>query len=1246
MRAIDWAGTPIGPVEHWSEALQATVALLLHNHSPMLLWWGPRFVQLYNDAYTPVPGDKHPRAMGQPADQCWSEIWHIIGPMVERPFHGGPASTSDDLTLVINRRGFQEETHFRVAYSPVPDRTVGGTGIGGVLATVTETTEQIYAERQLRLLRELGTRSTAETRTTERACQNAAATLGMDGLDVPFSVFYLLDETGRRARLVASSGLAQPAVPAEVDLGAKGDPWRLGEVLKSESALVVEDLTFCADALPRSAWSERPRSALTLPLASPDQPYAYGALVCGTSPHRPLDLGYRTFFELAAAQILTTLRNARAYQAQRRRAEQLAELDRAKTVFSNVSHEFRTPLTLMIGPTEDALSTGGPLCGEALRAVHRNALRLLKLVNSLLDFARMESGRAQASFEPTDLAMLTRDLASAFRSALARAGLEFRIDCPPLPRPIYVDRAMWEKVVLNLISNALKFTFEGSITVALRATDEGVALAVSDTGIGIPREELPHLFERFHRIEGQRGRTHEGSGIGLALVAETARMHGGAVAVESRQGQGSTFTVRLRAGTSHLPRERIGPPATLASTALRTEAYTEEALRWLPGEASPAPIGTMALAEAPPRAQRTRGARLLLVDDSADMREYLGRLLAQHWNVTAAEHGVAALEAARKQRPDLILSDVMMPVMDGFGLLREIRGDPQLASIPIILLSARAGEESRVEGLQAGADDYIVKPFAARELIARVATHLELARLHASIERERNILKRIFQQAPIVINFLRGPQLVFEVAHPLAAKAVGRPLEGRRLLEAIPELRDQALADLLVEVFRTGTPHFATEQRILLDHGQGLLETYWNSAYLPVRTEAGEVEGVMTCDVEVTEAVLARREIDTARREAERANRAKDEFLAMLGHELRNPLAPILTALELMRLRGAQSIERERLVIERQARHMAGLIDDLLDISRITRGKIALKRRHVEAAQVIAKALETAAPLLEQRRHHLVTRVPARGLIVNGDPGRLSQLFSNLLTNAAKYSDPGGTIVVSAAREGEELVFRVSDTGRGISPAMLPHVFEAFVQDGRSIDRAEGGLGLGLAIVKSLVEAHGGRVSASSEGVGRGSQFEVHLPAQHGPAAEPAADVALAPRAPRRGSVLVVDDNQDAADTLAESLSQLGYATRIAYDPVAALTLAAGFRPDVAILDLGLPVIDGFELARRLREAGGWRSVKMIALTGYGRDEDRRSSAAAGFDAHLVKPIEIDRLARTLDTLVPAPGGSAGISQA
>ena len=451
--------------------------------------------------------------------------------------------------------------------------------------------------------------------------------------------------------------------------------------------------------------------------------------------------------ELAAA--IAELRAANA---------KLAELDSAKTAFfSNISHEFRTPLTLMLGPLEDQLADLGPgvppLHRERIETAHRQGLRLLKLVNALLDFSRIEAGRAQAHFQPTDLPRLTTELASQFETAMERAALRLTIDCPALAEPIYVDRDMWEKIVLNLISNAFKHTFKGCISVRLVRRGAYVELSVEDTGIGIAAQEIPHLFERFHRVTGALSRTHEGTGIGLSLAKELVTAHGGFIRVESQPGKGSRFVVHLKSGTAHLPEAQVERGAAHAGLGRAAEAYVQEALSWLP-EAANEPQGV----SRDPQSSSAPRPRILLADDNSDMRRYVARLLERHYIVQAVPDGAAALASARSNPPDLVLSDAMMPRMGGFELLQELRADVRTRQLPVILLSARAGEESAVEGLDAGADDYLVKPFSARELIARVRAHLALAQQRRGLERE--LERRVQARTAEVVRLTRVLQML------------------------------------------------------------------------------------------------------------------------------------------------------------------------------------------------------------------------------------------------------------------------------------------------------------------------------------------------------------------------------------------------------------------------------------------------------------------------------------------------------
>lgn len=726
-RATDWRQTPLGAIEAWPQSLRSALSICLGTRFPIALYWGPQFVLLYNAMYSPIPGNKHPWALGRPAEEAWSEIWSTLDPM----FHGvvttGEAVYFEDSLLVMDRHGYLEECYFNFTISPIR----GESGqVEGLFNAVIETTYRFIAERRTRLLRELGAR-TAAARTPEEACALAAEALGSVPADVPFCAVYLIDKAGECAHLAGVAGLhtGSAAAPASVSLiEPNSSVWPLNTTPSSGVKQVDQLTERFGLALPGGAWPEPARSALITRIQGPAN-RELGFLIVGVSPRRAADDEYRLFVERAASQLATVIGTATAHEEERRRAEALAEVNRAKTTFfSNVSHEFRTPLTLMLGPTQDALeSPERALSGEDLEAVYRNQLRLLKLVNTLLDFARIEAGRAQAAFELTDLAQLTGDLASVFRSAIEKAGIELLVDCPPLAGPVYVDRTMWEKIVFNLLSNALKFTPTGRIVVRQVMVGDHLVLSIEDTGCGIPAAEIGNVFNRFYRIEGTASRTYEGTGIGLSLVEELAHLHGGVVGVESALGRGSTFTVSLPLGSAHLPADRIGGERTLISTEIRADAYVVEALRWLPGaepHASPRDDGPL--------------YRVLVADDNADMRGYLCKLLGAHFDVIPVGDGEAAWVAILERKPDLVVTDVMMPKLDGFGLLARLRGEAKTRSLPVLMLSARAGEEARSEGIEAGADDYLVKPFSARELVARVWAKLEAAR-HTRLMEEKNV---------------------------------------------------------------------------------------------------------------------------------------------------------------------------------------------------------------------------------------------------------------------------------------------------------------------------------------------------------------------------------------------------------------------------------------------------------------------------------------------------------------------------
>ncbi|MDB4899460.1 MAG: Chemotaxis protein methyltransferase CheR, partial [Gemmatimonadetes bacterium] len=866
-------------------------------------------------------GGKHPWALGKPTRVVWSEIWRDLEPRIRTVLETGGATWDEALLLFLERSGYPEETYHTFSYSPLKD---DDGRIAGMLCVVMEVTDRIIGERRLALLGTLASRLAATTGESEvfDAVRDA---LRANSKDLPFALTYLYDEIDRRAHLVSASGIeaGHAAAPRTIALDDPSAPWPLAEVAGDAMRRVVDDIDSRYAELPTGAWDRPPARAVIVRIARRGQAAPAGFLVVGLNPFRPFDAAYQDFVDLIAGQIASSHANARAYDEERRRVEALAELDRAKTTFfSNVSHEFRTPLTLLLAPIEDVLRTND-LPAEVLAEVsvaHRNGLRLLKLVNSLLDFSRIEAGRIQASYEPTDLGMFTTELASGFRSLCERAGLTLTVDAAPLHEKVYVDCDMWEKVVLNLLSNAFKHTFTGGITVQVRERDHRAELVVEDTGIGISADDLPRVFERFHRVPNARSRTHEGTGIGLALVQEIVRRHGGRIEVDSVVGRGTRFTVSLPFGHTHLPVEQVTRAAdSLVSDreSARTRvaaAYVEEAQRWVPSETQ----GSVGVdADDPvaptPTPQGSLG-RILVADDNADMREYVSRLLrAQGWAVDAHGDGTAALDAVRNNRPDLVLSDILMPGLDGFGLLRALRNDKATATIPVILLSARAGEEARVEGAAAAADDYIVKPFSAPELVARVGAQFTLARERAraaaSLRAARDLLRGVLEQAPVGICVLRGTEHVYELANAFYRRFLpsDREIIGRPVREVVPEAEAHGFVALLDGVRATGVPWIGRGVELVYDrHGNGQPESaFLNLLYYPLYSAANEIDGVIAVVSEVTDEVRARREADEARRDAEearsdaegakrladearhvaeRANQAKSDFLAVMSH--------------------------------------------------------------------------------------------------------------------------------------------------------------------------------------------------------------------------------------------------------------------------------------------------------------------------------------------------------------------------
>jgi signal transduction histidine kinase len=1090
--AFDWPVTPLGARDQWPQSLRTAVNILLSSRYQMWMAWGETLTFLYNDAYRPTLGIKHPWALGRPASEVWAEIWEDIGPRIDSVLTTGKATYDEGLLLFLERSGFTEETYHTFSYSPLLDDSGR---ISGMLCVVTEETGRVIGERQVETLREVASGLTSAIQEND-VFDELQRVLERNRQDLPFTLVYAFDQStpehllehAPAARLVGRSGIASedPLAPAQIEAGADR-PWPAGRMWHHPAQILQQLSQHRAWAAPPAGdWLKTLKEAFIVPIRQQGQDRPAGFFVAGINPYRRFDTGYSGFVNLLSGQIAAGMGNARAWAAERRRAEALAELDRAKTTFfSNVSHELRTPLTLMLSPVEELLAKARP-DGDSgqrdlLELVHRNGLRLQKLVNSLLDFARIEAGRMQTSLEAVDIAAFTADLAANFRSAMDRAGLEFTIDCGESAGLAWVDREMWEKIVLNLLSNALKFTLHGAVRVSVRDRGATVELEVADTGIGIGAGDLPRVFERFHRVEGARGRTIEGTGIGLALVNELVKLHGGTVTVRSEVDRGAAFLVSIPRGA--------GPVAQVTArlTAIRrnaAEPFMQEGLRWL------APDSGSSVLDAREEAAEARGAlqsddRVLLVEDNADMREYLARLLGKRYRVVPAGSGEEALQVAMADPPDLVLSDVMMPGMGGFGLLAELRKHARTRTVPVILLSARAGEESRVEGLDAGADDYLIKPFTAKELLARVGAHLAMRKRREegdrAIRESQTTLQSFYDSSPFLMGVceIDGEEIVAIHVNQAAENFMGAEAGTAR-------------------VERKWLEHFRRSQkegaaiRFEHEHAGDAAVCWLNAAVNYLGSGPSGRPRFSFVAEDVTEKRRAEELLRRSNQELRRANEDLEQFAYSASHDLQEPLRQVAVYSQLLERKFESVLDpkaREYLdwCVE-GAHRMEMLIRDLLAYSQA--GKTALdSSQPVDVDGVLETVRENLATAIEESGAVLEI-APLPKLYIHPTP--LTHVFQNLISNAIKYrGEQSPRISIGASADGSWWRFEVKDNGIGIPPEFCGQIFGLF----KRLHNREAypGTGIGLAICQRVVERYGGRIWVESTS-GQGATFFFTMP--------------------------------------------------------------------------------------------------------------------------------------------------------
>jgi signal transduction histidine kinase len=912
--------------------------------------------------------------------------------------------------------------------------------------------------------------------------------------DMPCTLTYLLNEKGTRLELVSRTGIdaEHAAASLVIDLAATPAAWPFDELLRMNQGITVDNLLELFPDFPSGCWDKPPASARLVPIVRQGHETPIGIFIAALNPYRQFDSSYAGFVDLIVGQIAASITNANAYEQERKRAEELQELDLAKTTFfSNVSHELRTPLTLILGPIEDALTSQSAPSREGLEMLHRNALRLLKLVNGLLDFVRIEVGRLHATYEATDLSTLTAQLASVFQSTVERAGLRLVVDCPPLPELVYVDREMWEKIILNLISNAFKSTFDGEIRVTVRHAGHHAVISVEDTGTGISASDLPQLFQRFTRIEGARRRSHEGSGIGLALVHELVEMHGGSIGVESTLNVGTRFTVTMPFGQAHLAHGHVVTDGTISSTHSGSAvAYVQEALGWLGG--SERLSREVALAAAVAEADNTplaaageRKPTILVADDNADIRDYVTSLLGSRFHLIQAENGKAALAEAQRVVPDLVLTDVMMPEMDGFELVAAMRENPATRTIPIVMLSARAGEESRIDGIDAGADDYLAKPFSARELLARVEAQLKMARLRRqSIEQQAALNIEISKARRFAWEALEHIQDVFytidqdfrftymnAAGHALSER-LGRPLLGQILWEVVPDLVGTIVETTLQRVM---------EERVPLNfvYYYEPLASWFQCAAYPLPGD-----GIFVYARDITEA----RKTEEALRKSEQLA-AAGRLAASIAHEINNPLEAVTNLLYLANMDDAVA-GNTRALLEAADK-------ELKRLSHIAARSLKFYRQHT------APILSSMEDLIESVLFFYETEINMRKIDLQRryreaprllcQPGEFRQVITNLIGNALDALPRHGRLIVCVrpsidwdGRQGVRMV--VADNGSGMDREILDRLFVPFVTT-----KGDAGTGLGLWVSKGILDKRGASISVRSRR-DYGTVFRIFVP--------------------------------------------------------------------------------------------------------------------------------------------------------
>lgn len=822
---------------------------------------------------------------------------------------------------------------------------------------------------------------------------------------------------------------------------------------------------------------------------------------------------------------------ARREEERTRLYEQLRRHDEVKTqFFANVSHELRTPLALILGPIEKMLDSAGlhPDHAQSLETARRNARLLVKHVNDLLDVAKLEASKMGVQYTESDLAVLVRQTAGNFDGLAQQRDIAFTVETPAVVRA-QVDPDKIQRVLVNLLSNAFKFSPAGArITcrLELNTRQDGAVITVADSGPGIPPELRPRIFDRFYQAEDSATRRFGGTGLGLAIAKEFVGLHGGTIEARDTPGGGATFRVEVPLRAPH--GVHVNPLAPAPDPSWRAEDLVRAVMVEL------SPPAARETASVPSETLRPTDASLvLIIEDNPDMNQFVAESLASEYRVETAHDGREGLQKAFSLHPDLIITDIMMPEMSGAELLERLRADPECRDIPVVVLTAKADDESRVALLRSGASDYLMKPVLVEEMRQRVAN-----------------------------------------------------------LIAIKQGRDLLRQELMVK-------------------------------------ESSLIEMIKMLS-------LRRSEIDKARAEAEAASRAKDDFIATLAYQLRAPLTPVLGWSRILQSKALNQTQIAHAldVIDRNVQAQQRLVDEVLDVSRALQGKIHLNVRPVEISALVKSAFDTVAPQASARGVGIqIAAQSASDIFVNGDADRLHQVLSNVLSNAITSTPMDGHVDVTVTAGDTETTIEVADSSESIDPSLLPYAIQSGQGPNGPVARRKKGAGMGLAVARHLVELHGGTITATSPGPGRGSHVSIMLPrVAAGECRDVAADRRQRGPSPRLDgiTVLVVEDEPDTRELITLLLEWSG-AHVVAVDSAAsALRALSHTRPDVVISDIVMPGADGVALMRALNELPS--APPAIALTAYGSEESEQF-LDEGFEVYLAKPVEPDAVVEAVARL-------------